>query len=108
MSKVQTKRSQRILLVDDNPAIHQDYLKILQFDSEPTQLDELSSMMFGEEASSASMLPQFEIDSAYQGQKALEMASQALNEGNPYAMAFVDMRMPPGWDGLQTIERSGR
>jgi diguanylate cyclase len=33
------------------------------------------------------------------------MAHQALLDGRPYAMAFVDMRMPPGWDGLKTIER---
>jgi len=32
------------------------------------------------------------------------MAGQAVAEGRPYAMAFVDMRMPPGWDGLETIE----
>ena len=31
--------------------------------------------------------------------------SHALSDGRPYAMAFVDMRMPPGWDGLETIER---
>ena len=29
---------------------------------------------------------------------------QALSEGRPYATAFVDMRMPPGWDGVETIE----
>ncbi|MGZ8385082.1 MAG: histidine kinase dimerization/phospho-acceptor domain-containing protein, partial [Nitrospira sp.] len=28
----------------------------------------------------------------------------AYQRGNPYAVAFVDMRMPPGWDGLETIE----
>lgn len=105
MKHSQEKRAQRILIVDDNPAIHQDYLKILKFNSEPTQLDELSSMMFGEEGSAAVTLPQFEIDSAYQGQEALEMVTQAQQDGNAYAMAFVDMRMPPGWDGLQTIEK---
>ena len=33
------------------------------------------------------------------------MAHQALADGRPYSLAFVDMRMPPGWDGLKTIER---
>ena len=47
----------------------------------------------------------FEVDSAYQGQEGVAKIRQALDEGRPYAMAFVDMRMPPGWDGLETIER---
>ena len=47
----------------------------------------------------------FEVDSAYQGQEGVAKIRQAVDEGRPYAMAFVDMRMPPGWDGLETIER---
>ena len=27
-----------------------------------------------------------------------------MQENRPYALAFVDMRMPEGWDGAQTIE----
>jgi diguanylate cyclase (GGDEF)-like protein len=46
----------------------------------------------------------FMIDSAYQGQEGVEMARQALAQGRAYNLAFVDMRMPPGWDGLETIE----
>ncbi|HET9646121.1 MAG TPA: response regulator, partial [Burkholderiaceae bacterium] len=42
---------------------------------------------------------------AMQGQQAVEMVSRKLRIGQPYALAFVDMRMPPGWDGVQTIER---
>ena len=47
----------------------------------------------------------FELDSAYQGQEGLEMVKKALAENRPYAMAFVDVRMPPGWDGVETIAR---
>ena len=50
-------------------------------------------------------LKAFEIDSAFQGQEGLEKIRQALQEDRPYAMAFVDIRMPPGWDGLETIRR---
>ena len=52
--------------------------------------------------------PTFSLDSAYQGEEALELVERALAEGKPYAMAFTDMRMPPGWDGLQTIEQLWR
>ncbi len=44
----------------------------------------------------------FPVDSAYQGQEGLEMVKKAVAEGRPYAMAFVDVRMPPGWDGVET------
>jgi PAS domain S-box-containing protein len=50
-------------------------------------------------------LANFELDCAYQGQQALQMVAKALANGRPYAVAFVDMRMPPGWDGIETIEQ---
>ena len=45
-----------------------------------------------------------EVDSAMQGQRGLAMVKQAMDAGRPYSLAFVDIRMPPGWDGLKTIE----
>lgn len=59
--------------------------------------------MFG--TPSATPSQHFELDSAFQGREALEKLEAALAENRPYAMAFIDMRMPPGWDGLETIER---
>ena len=46
----------------------------------------------------------FDVDSAFQGKEGLEKVLQAIKEGRPYAMAFIDMRMPPGWDGIETIK----
>ena len=68
-------------------------------------LDVLEANLFGDAVPPRSARPNFEIDSAHQGQEGVAMVQQALAEGRPYAMAFVDMRMPPGWDGLKTIER---
>ena len=96
----------RILLIDDNAAIHGDFRKVLGAeadDSAQAELAVLEADLFGE-ARSVSTRPNFEIDSAYQGQEGVEMARAAVAAGRPYATAFVDMRMPPGWDGLQTIE----
>ncbi|MCI0539216.1 MAG: ATP-binding protein, partial [Verrucomicrobiales bacterium] len=45
----------------------------------------------------------FDLDSAYQGQEGLAKVQQAISSGHPYALAFVDGRMPPGWDGVETI-----
>lgn len=103
MSLTNQPANRRILIVDDNPAIHEDYKKILATAPVDTELEALGAAVFGEETSTSQTLD-FELDSAYQGEEALEMVTKALEVGNPYAMAFVDMRMPPGWDGLQTIE----
>jgi diguanylate cyclase (GGDEF)-like protein len=99
--------SRRILIIDDNAAIHLDFRKVLGAQAEHSAqaaLDVLEANLFGETVA-ATARPNFEIDSAHQGQEGVAMASQAHVEGRPYAMAFVDMRMPPGWDGLKTIER---
>jgi diguanylate cyclase (GGDEF)-like protein len=99
--------NRRILIIDDNAAIHLDFRKVLGAQAEHSAqaaLDVLEANLFGEAAVLA-VRPNFDIDSAHQGQEGVAMAQQALVEGRPYAMAFVDMRMPPGWDGLKTIER---
>jgi diguanylate cyclase (GGDEF)-like protein len=98
--------NRRVLIVDDNAAIHQDFRKVLCLPTEhaaQSALDILEAGMLGEVATST-VRPDFEVDSAHQGQQGLEMVRRAAAEGRPYAVAFVDMRMPPGWNGLETIE----
>jgi two-component system cell cycle sensor histidine kinase/response regulator CckA len=95
----------RILIIDDNPAIHSDFRKILGGSTgAAAALDDVLASVFGEEDSKAAKT-HFKIDSAYQGQEGLEKVARSLDEGRPYALAFVDMRMPPGWDGVETITR---
>jgi diguanylate cyclase (GGDEF)-like protein/PAS domain S-box-containing protein len=94
--------NRRILLVDDTPAIHEDYRKILASDAAASDLDEAEISLFGEPAHTAAI--RFELDSAYQGAEASDKVGASLLANRPYAMAFVDMRMPPGWDGVETIE----
>ena len=97
-------RPPRILVVDDNAAIHNDFRKTLG--SQPvgvTQLDDLEKSLFGGMATPAAR-GAFRIDSAFQGQEALAMVQRALEENDPYVLAFVDIRMPPGWDGVETLE----
>src|SRR5471030_61974 len=95
--------NRRILLIDDTPSIHVDFRKILTPNPvQHVELDEMEAELFGAAAKSASAL--FELDSAFGGQEGLGKLKFALKENRPYAMAFVDMRMPDGWDGAQTIE----
>lgn len=95
----------RILIIDDNPAIHQDFIKILTAKRETPQLDVFEKEIFGNTDSLEKLtLPQFEINTASQGQEGVEHIKEGLKEGKPYALAFVDIRMPPGWDGVETIK----
>lgn len=97
------EKNRRLLIIDDNRAIHEDFRKILTRQSSSSELDELDASLFGEEAPA---LPEsYEIDSAYQGRDGLGAVEASLAARRPYALAFVDMRMPPGWDGVETIER---
>lgn len=98
----------RLLIIDDNIAIHQDFLKIFGTNAAKAAENEFlaaEAALFGETVETTSGRPVFALDSAYQGQEGVDKARQALAEGHPYGMAFVDMKMPPGWDGLETIER---
>ena len=96
----------RLLVIDDNPAIHDDFHKIF---SEPSQaegnLDVLASSLFGASPSAPPQRQSFDLDSAFQGQEGLEKVKAALAAGRSYSLAFVDVRMPPGWDGIETIEQ---
>jgi PAS domain S-box-containing protein len=96
--------NRRVLVIDDNLAIHGDYNKILVGRSANGELDALTATLFDSSAESVNPV-EFEVTSAYQGQEGLALVQQALEENRPFAMAFVDMRMPPGWDGLETIKR---
>jgi PAS domain S-box-containing protein len=93
--------NRRILVIDENRAIHADLRKILLGDVDTKErLEADEAFLSGEEA-----LPitKFEIDSADRGQEGLAKLQQAVSEDRPYALAFVDVRMPPGWNGIETI-----
>jgi len=95
--------SPRILVIDDNPAIHEDFRKILVKSAKPVDgLKDMRSALF-DSVSQPEVTVAFEIDCASQGKEGLSMVQQAQSAGRPYALAFVDSRMPPGWDGIETI-----
>jgi diguanylate cyclase (GGDEF)-like protein len=95
----------RILVIDDNPAIHRDFVKIHgDGPLDDPALDGLSAEVFGEGAAARVREFGFIVDTAGGGEEGLARVQAALAEGRPYSMAFVDMQMPPGWDGLRTIQ----
>ena len=95
--------NRRILVIDDTPAIHQDFCEILRGDTSAAELLEARAALF-DDIPPQTTLEGFEVDCADQGQQGFAMVQDVMRRGCPYAVAFVDMRMPPGWDGVETIE----
>ena len=104
MNDIGKENIHRILIIDDNPNIHKDFKTILIEEQENSVLDELRAEVLGDTTEADKDENTFQLDFASQGQEGLEKVKRALEENNPYKLVFVDMRMPPGWDGLQTIE----
>jgi diguanylate cyclase (GGDEF)-like protein len=94
----------RILIIDDQEAIHDDYRKIIcPVRPSRAAFSAVESQLFGDESPADEPDDLYEVDSAFQGRDAVALVEKALIEGRPYAVAFVDIRMPPGWDGVQTV-----
>jgi two-component system NtrC family sensor kinase len=70
-----TTPNRRILLVDDMPAIHADFRKILRPEATAAPaLDDFEAALFGDEAEAVAGTGavSFEVDSAHQGQDTLK------------------------------------
>ena len=100
-------RNSRLLIVDDNPAIHEDFRKILMPQPMASGVfEEAEVSLFGVNSPPGlSNASNFELTSAYQGKEGLDLVQRALAEHLPFAMAFMDVRMPPGWDGVETTAK---
>ncbi|WP_438021708.1 response regulator [Sorangium sp. So ce233] len=108
MNKASALHKARILVVDDNASIHSDFKRILKAAPSRSSLDEHEAELFGD-IDAPRIVPVVELDVeltlAHQGEEGVELVRQARERGEPYAVAFVDFRMPPGIDGVETIHR---
>ena len=94
-----------ILVIDDTLAIHEDFRKILApTDDRSPEVDAMALDLFGP-GNQRCKGKTFSVDFACQGELGLASVVEALSADRPYAVAFVDMRMPPGWDGIETVRR---
>jgi PAS domain S-box-containing protein len=85
--------SYRVLIIDDSPDVQDTFRSIL------------TPRLLSREPDEAPVhLPRFEVDCADQGEQGVEKVREAAAAGRPYALIFVDGRMPPGMDGVTTIE----
>ncbi|GJL53804.1 MAG: hypothetical protein NPIRA02_09360 [Nitrospirales bacterium] len=96
--------NRRILVIDDNPAIIDDYRKVLGSPTADSAMHAAHAVLF-DDGVTIPYQESFLVDSADQGVAGYELVKTAVEQGKPYAVLFVDMRMPSGWDGVETIER---
>jgi CheY-like chemotaxis protein len=103
--------NRRILLVDDNIAIHEDFKQILNINNKVKDIETivLEQELFTDNESGnnfkTSNIICYEIDDAYQGEEAIRMVDEAEEKKQPYSLIFMDVRMPPGMDGIQAIQK---
>jgi len=96
--------NRRILIIDDNQDIHGDFEKILGGTARDESFRSARSAFLGGDAAPAPTSTSFELAHSYQGEEGFRLVEQSRRDERPYAVAFVDVRMPPGWDGIKTIE----
>ncbi|MFN8674397.1 MAG: response regulator [Candidatus Sericytochromatia bacterium] len=100
--------NKKILIIDDNSSIHDDFKKILTYSNDSSyEYDKIENELFGEELQNNknNLDLNYELYYASQGLEAVEKVQKASEKNEPYALAFVDIRMPPGIDGIETIKK---
>ena len=95
-------RNRRVLVVDDQQDIHEDFKEMLR-PGIGGATDDLAAAFLKPEQ--RAFLPNFELIHATSGEQACEIVRAASASDKPIALAYVDIRMPPGIDGVETIHR---
>ena len=93
----------RVLIVDDQEEIHNDFEEMLASGVSKRATDELAAAFVAQ--SDKPVLPQFELSHAASGEEACKMVKAAEESNRPFALAYVDVRMPPGTDGVETVRQ---
>ena len=111
------RANKRILVIDDQENIRKDYENILVKSAKSQEIFDIENFL--EDVNTAkpeeNLLYEeppeingidFEVDFADQGKKGYFLVQKALEDNKPYSVAFIDMRMPPGWNGLETAKKN--
>ena len=93
----------RVLVVDDQREIHQDFEEMLTPGFTAALTDDLAEAFASEV--DESFLPKFKLLHARSGSEAYDIVKTTIETGDPIAVAYVDIRMPPGMDGIETTQR---
>ena len=101
--KLSNYDNNRVLIVDDQEDIHDDFEEMLKPNLSARSTDELAAAFIHEK--DKPFLPAFELLHATGGEEACEIVQKAKESNHPIAIAYIDIRMPPGIDGIETIRR---
>ena len=108
MTDIHQIATNRVLVVDDEPMLIDEYLRCLGADYEPdsatTTLTELEKVLFGAETDERGAA-KFFVETQNQGEAAVEAVRLAIEAGTPFSIVFLDIRMPPGIDGVEAARR---
>ena len=104
MTSWDQSRTPRILIVDDNPSIHRDFDLVLADNAPDTDLEADEQRLYGDHAPATVPKPEYVLEHAFSGLEGVDKVRVALGRGEPFQLAFVDIRMP-GIDGVETIDR---
>ena len=108
MSDAHITSTNRVLVVDDDALLIGEYVRCLGDDFEPdsavTTLGDLEKVLFGEETDERGAA-KFAVDTRSQGEAAVEAVKAAVKAGEPYSIVFIDIRMPPGIDGIEAAKK---
>lgn len=95
-----------ILLVDDNTAIHESFKNIFSKKEKNVEFDNLNSLLFDSKIEKNHTSDEtFRVDSAYQGMEGLHLVKKSVANKQKYSIVFMDIRMPPGMDGIETMKK---
>lgn len=102
------KVTNRILVVDDDLLLLDEYARCLGDDYEPdsatTTLSELEKVLFGEDTNERGTVG-FNVETCNQGEAAVAAVAEAVKTDRPFSIVFLDIRMPPGIDGIEAAKR---
>ncbi|MHC5091543.1 MAG: response regulator transcription factor, partial [Planctomycetota bacterium] len=95
----------RILLVDDEPLILDELGKVLSpSEASNTELNELENRLFNNSKTNRRKAASYNVCCCCQGDEAIHEVEESIEKNEPFAVAFIDIRMPPGPDGVSTAE----
>ena len=96
----------RLLVVDDEDYILQSYAKILSAEENESATASTLAKRKGQlSETSASNYPNYTLFFAHSGEEAVQIQLEEAKLNNKFSVAFVDMKMPGGMDGLETIKQ---
>ncbi len=103
--------NKRILIVDDQDDLREQLAKLLLRSGKKNEtsslVEQMRNRLQGTNAKPAEngQGNTYDVITAGQGEDAYELVKKAVESHEPYAVMFTDMRMPPGWDGLETAKK---